>query len=282
MPTPLAALGGAVSGFALPLEGARLLLGERRLWGPALVPLALSVAAVAVTLALVAGNAGSLYGWLTAWMPQLEAVRWYSWLWIGPALLLLQLAGALLFLLLLGVCLVAAYLLASLLAAPFHDVLSRRVEQLVTGDVRDEARPGWRGALGDAAHSLIEEGRRIACFAAIVGPLVLLGFVAPAAHLVTGPLVLLVTLLFLPLDYASYTLDRRRYSFHDKRRWMLAHSPVVLGFGSAALLTCLLPLLNLAAMPLLVVSGTLLAMRFGSASVGAPPQPSASEPGAAA
>ena len=250
MPTPLAALGGAVSGFALPLEGARMLLGERRLWGPALVPLALSVAAVAVTLALVAGNAGSLYGWITAWMPQLEAARWYTWLWIGPALLLLRLAGGLLFLVLLGVCLVAAYLLASLLAAPFHDVLSRRVEQLVTGDVRDEARPGWRGALEDAARSLIEEGRRIACFAAIVGPLVLLGFVAPVAHLVTGPLVLLVTLLFLPLDYASYTLDRRRYSFRDKRRWLLAHSPVVLGFGSA--------------------------------SVGASPQPSASEPGAAA
>jgi uncharacterized protein involved in cysteine biosynthesis len=189
MPGPLAALGGAVSGFALPLEGARLLLRERRLWGPALVPLALSVAAVSVTLALVVGNAGSLYGWITGWMPQLEAARWYAWLWIGPALLLLRLGGALLFLLLLGVCLVAAYLLASLLAAPFHDVLSRRVEQLVTGDVRDEARPGWRGALADAAFSLIGEGRRIACFAAIVGPLVLVGFAVPAAHVVTGPLV---------------------------------------------------------------------------------------------
>ena len=105
----------------------------------------------------------------------------------------------------------AAYLLASLLAAPFHDVLSRRVEQLVTGDVRDEARPGWRGALGDAAHS-----------------------------------------------------------------------PVMLGFGSAAFLTCLVPLLNLAAMPLPVVGDTLLAMRFRSASVGAPAQPRASEPGVAA
>jgi CysZ protein len=281
MPGPLAALGGAVSGFALPFEGARLLLRERRLWGLALVPLALSVVAVSVTLALVMGNAGSLYGWITGWMPQLEAAHWYAWLWIGPALLLLRLGGALLFLLLLGICLVAAYLLGSLLAAPFHDVLSRRVEQLVTGDVRDEARPGWRGALADAALSLIGEGRRIACFAAIVGPLVLVGFAVPAAHVVTGPLVLLVTLLFLPLDYASYTLDRRRYSFGDKRRWILAYSPVALGFGSAAFLTCLVPLLNFAAMPLLVVGGTLLAMRFGSASAALPAQPRAPEPEAA-
>ena len=271
MPNPLAALGSAVSGFALPLEGARLLLRERRLWGPALVPFALSVAAVAVTLALVAANAGELYGWVTAWMPQLEAARWYAWLWIGPALVLLWLAGGLLFVLLLGLCLVAAYLVASLLAAPFHDVLSRRVEELVTGDVRDESSPGWRGALSDAARSSIEEGRRVAWFAAIVAPLALVGFVLPGAHVVTGPLVLFATLLFLPLDYAGYTLDRRRYSFRDKRRWMRAHSPAVLGFGAAAFLIFLVPLLNLAAMPLLVVGGTLLAAR-------SEPEPGAAHP----
>ena len=42
----------------------------------------------------------------------------------------------------------------------------------------------------------------------------------------------------------------------------------MLGYGSAAFLTCLIPGLNLLAMPVLVVGGTLLALRH-------PPAPSA-------
>jgi uncharacterized protein involved in cysteine biosynthesis len=72
----------------------------------------------------------------------------------------------------------------------------------------------------------------------------------------------IVTLLFLPLDYASYTLDRRRVRFRDKRRWILGHGPAMLGFGAGAFLTLLVPGLNFLAMPGLVVSGTLLALRY--------------------
>jgi len=261
VPNPVATVSGAVAGFALPLEGTRLLLSERRLWGPALIPLAISVAAVTAALVLIVSHAGTLHGWTTDWMPQLEVTRWFAWLWVGPARVLLHLLGLLLFLALVGVCLVVAYLVASLLAAPFHEVLSQRVERVVTGQTRDEARPGWRGFLADAGRSLIEELRRLAFFLALVVPLVLVGFVIPAAHAVTAPLVLIVTLLFLPIDYASYVLDRRRYSFREKRRWVAANVPVMLGFGAAAFLGCLVPVLNLAAMPLLVVGGTLLALR---------------------
>ena len=66
---------------------------------------------------------------------------------------------------------------------------------------------------------------------------------------------------FLPLDYASYALDRRRLSCREKRLWLMANKPAVVGFGVAAFLTCLVPGLNFVAMPLLVAGGTLLAVR---------------------
>ena len=45
--------------------------------------------------------------------------------------------------------------------------------------------------------------------------------------------------------------------------------PAMVGFGSAAFLTCAVPLANFAAMPVLVVGGTLLALRAQSAEAGA-------------
>lgn len=262
MTRPAGPLASAVAGFRLPFEGALLLLRERGLWGPASVPLLLSVAAFATAIGLVVGYAGALYGLATDWMPVLEATRWYTWLWIAPARFGLYALGALLFLALAGACLVVAYLLASVLAAPFHDALSARVERLVTGGLDDHTQSGARGLLREALRSVREELRRLAFFAAVVGPLVVIGITVPGAQLVCGPAVFAFTVLFLPLDYASYTLDRRHVTFRDKRRWVLARAPVMGGFGIAAFLACAVPLLNLLAMPLLVVAGTLLALRY--------------------
>lgn len=261
MKNPAAPLTSAAAGFGLPLEGARLLLRERGLWGPALVPFVLSLAAFAAAIALVVAYATTLWTLATDWMPVLEAARWYAWLWVGPARLLLAVLGALLFLALAGACLVAAFLVASVLAAPFHDALSARVERLVTGGLDERAAAGVTGAVRESLRSVREELRRLAFFAAVAGPLMGIGLLVPGAQLLCGPALFAFTLFFLPLDYASYTLDRRRLAFRDKRRWVLSHAPLMAGFGLAAFLACAVPLLNLLAMPLLVVAGTLLVLR---------------------
>jgi CysZ protein len=250
------------SGFRLPLEGLRLLRRERRLWPLAMVPFVLSLVAFGTAVGLIVAYAGELHGWATAWIPVLEVERWYQWLWIGPARAGLAALGAAVFLALAAACLVAAYLVASLLASPFHDALAARVEQLVTGGVIDEAAPGIGGLLREAGRAIREELRRMAYFLALTLPLLLAGWFVPGAQLLTGPAIMAITIFFLPLDYASYTLDRRRVSFPDKRRWLFAHKPVVAGFGVAAFLTCMVPGLNFLAMPILVVAGTLLALRF--------------------
>ena len=88
----------------------------------------------------------------------------------------------------------------------------------------------------------------------------LLGVAIPGAQLVTGPLIVGLTIFFLPLDYASFTLDRRQLSFREKRDWLMENKPPVVGFGSAAFLICVVPGLNFVAMPVLVVGGTLLVL----------------------
>lgn len=253
----------ALAGFRLPLEGIDLLWRERSLWPLALVPFLLSLLAVGVALGGVIAWAPELHGWATAWMPELAAERWYQWLWVGPARALLAALGALLFLALAGVCVVAAYLLANLLASPFLDALSLRVERLATGAVVDVTHSGVSGLLREGGRAMVGEARRMAAFLAIVIPLVVLGWLIPGGQLVSGPAILAVTVFFLPLDYAGYTLDRRHVEFAERRRWLWRRRDAALGFGGAAFLTLLVPGLNFLAMPVLVVAGTLLVVRHG-------------------
>ncbi len=250
-----------LDGFQLPLEGGRLLLKERRLWAPAAAPIGFSLLAFAVAASLLVAHAGNLYEWATLWMPALEAASWVAWLWVGPAKAALATLGALLFAVLAGVALLIAFLVANVLASPFLDVLASRVEWIETGAVEEDAPSGLIGTGADALRALREELRRAVFFLAVVGSLALLGFLIPGAQLLAGPSIVGFAIFFLPLDYASYTLDRRRYSFRQKRVWLMANKPAVAGFGCAAFLICWVPGLNLFAIPLLVVGGTLLAIR---------------------
>ena len=251
-----------LSGFGLPFEALGVLRRERRLWPLAVLPVLLSLAAFGAAIGVVVAYAGELYAWATAWLPTLEVERWYQWLWIGPARAGLAAFGATLFLGIAGACMVVAYLVASVLASPIHDALSARVEQIVTGAVVEESSSGILGLLREGGRSMREELRRMLFFVSLALPLVVAGVLVPGAQLVTGPALVVVTVFFLPLDYASYTLDRRRVTFAGKRRWLLAHKNVMVGFGLAAFLTFGIPGLNFLAMPVLVVAGTLLALRL--------------------
>ena len=260
METQRNTLGGSAEGFAFLVEGARMLFRERRLWLLAAVPIALSLAAFSTAIGLVVGNSTFLHLFAAGWLPVLDAQVWYAWLWVGPAKLLLWAVGWLLFLAIAAGCLILAYIVASLLAAPFHDALSARVEEIQTGAVRDDTGSGFAPTLAAIARSLFEELRRLLFFVMVVGPLAVLGLVVPGAQLLTGPAIVAFTVLFLPLDYASYTLDRRLLTFAEKRQWVFERIPTMVGFGGGALLTCLVPGLNFIVMPVLVISGTLLCL----------------------
>jgi CysZ protein len=271
-PAARGGLPALLAGLRLPFEGLALLWRERRLWPLAALPVLLSLAAFAGAVALVMAHAGELHAFATAWAPELSAERWWQWLWIGPARALLAALGAALFLALAAAAIAAAFLLASLAASPFHDALAARVEQIESGRVVDEPGAGLRAILREGARSLREELRRLLFFLSLTLPLLLVGALVPGALLLTAPALAALTIFFLPLDYASYTLDRRRMAFRDKRRWLFAHKAVTAGFGLAAFCVCSVPGLAFLAMPALVTAGTLLALRFaplGPAGAGA-------------
>ncbi|MBW2723266.1 MAG: EI24 domain-containing protein [Deltaproteobacteria bacterium] len=261
-PQSVAAVGGVVSGVRLLFEGVGMLLRERRLWALAAVPMTLCTLALAGTSLIIYANAAALFLALTSWLPGLEVAAWYEWLWLGPAKLLFWLFEGLLFAAFCGVSLLVALLVANLVSAPFLDLLSQRVELIVQGKVSDLGESGLSAIIREGRKALTNELQRLVFFVAVWGVISLGGVLIPGGQLIAPPLLLVFTALFLPLDYASYHLDRRQIPFLMRRRWLRDHLPVMLGFGSTAMATALVPGLNLLLLPSLVIAGTLLALRL--------------------
>jgi CysZ protein len=247
-----------VSGFRLPLVALALLRREPRVRVAAIVPLLVSAAALAIGLAVVVAWGGELYALATGWLPWPEAAAWYAWTWIAPLRVLLLVVGLVAFGALAGGVMLVAFLLGGVVAAPFLDRLSRRVEETLTGSVVDTTRPGRGSFLADAARAILEEGKRLGFFLGAQGLVVISGAVVPGAQPAAAAAMVALAILFLALDSASYTLDRRGLRFGEKLRWSREHFSAVAGYGAAAFLVCSIPLVNLIALPLLVAAGTLL------------------------
>jgi CysZ protein len=258
---PLAEVGTAASSFVLPIEGVRMLLREPELRRLAVAPVALAAVALVGAIVAFASFVPEIHSWIVDLLPQLEPGAWYTWLWVGPGRAFFWVVDKLLMLVIGALCAVAALLVASVAAAPFHEVLSQRVERLATGGVEDATEAGIGGIARGGMRAVREELRRLLFFLGVWASLTALGIVVPGGQLVAPFALTLFTTLFLPLDYTSYVLDRRQVSFARRRRWLRRHLGAALGFGGAALLLSAIPGVNILAMPVLVVSGTLLALR---------------------
>lgn len=197
----------------------------------------------------------------TGLAPVFEASRWWAWLWVGPANALGFLLGWIGVLVAVAGAFALAFLLAAVAASPFLDALSRRVERVLTGRVEEAGDGSARDFFRDALRVVLDEARRTFFFLGVQAAIVLAGVLLPGGALLAPPLLTLFVMLFLPLDFAAYTLDRRRVPFAARRSWVRMHAPMMVGFGATGFVISLLPGINFLAMPIFVVAGTMLALR---------------------
>jgi CysZ protein len=215
-----------------------------------------------VNFVLFAAALAAFFGWvldpltaqLQSYLDVAAPSAWYEWLWVGP----LRALAWLLRFVLIALAGVAVYMsfavVGGVIAAPFLEALSVRVERIRTGSAAELNEPLWKAA----GRALREAAKR----AGFVVPLYLGVFVVglvPGLQPVAAVAFAALSAGFLALDYTSFALDRRGVSFRDKRRWLWRHRSAMLGFGGVGLLTLLVPGLNFACLPWLVTAGTLLA-----------------------
>jgi CysZ protein len=243
-------------------RAAQLLRRERSLWLWAGVPLVLNLVAFAAAVTLFAEHLPRLAAPLEGLLRMPEPSHWYGYLWAAP----LWLLGALVRLVLVlafGVVIYFTFtLVGGVIAAPFLDVLSERVERIASGQ-RLELAAGVTAALRRSACSVWAEGQRVVFFLAAQGSLLLVGFI-PGLQLFAAIASVVLAALFMPLVYTGFALDRREVPFAARRRWILGHALEMGSFGGVALALYLVPGLSFLCLPWLVTAGTLLVVELGA------------------
>jgi len=230
-------------GFSAPFSSIRFWFSHPRLWGYGIWP-------ILINLALTAGVAYGGYRW--AFVPLLERIGTGEEFWsqigriaagIGLGLVLLV-AGVFVFV-----------VLATILGAPFYDLMAERIEK-ETFAARKDLRAREAGVWQGVRYSVAEALRRLA----VVIPIALIGFllgfvpvIGPVLGLIVGGV---ATGLFLVLDAWSYPLDRRQWTLRKKIGYVRGHFSLAVGLGLALFLLYLIPCAWFFVPPLAAIAGT--------------------------
>ncbi len=205
-----------------------------------------------------------LWEWVAGYLPHGEDLAWY-WdvaYWVVGAVIAVAAFGVLFF----GFALVGL-----IVSAPFNDLLSASVERIATGKVVEAPFNLWQLA----RYTMVNEGRKMAVILSVQLSLFVGNFipvVGQAVFLVGTPLFLSAVMAF---EFTGYPLDRRGYTFAQKRGYLRENFWVCFGFGLGVAATLPIPLLNFTLLPMAVAGGTLLAVAHPPTEppAAAPPSP---------
>ena len=234
---------GPIGGLVAPLKALGFVISHPRLWW-------LTFAPFLINLGLFA-----LFFWFTytrfdAWVRSLLPVG-EGWWWQ----LLFYLLIILVVLLLLIVEVYLFAVLGRIVAAPFLELLTRKVEVLAAPKVDHLPEIGF---LKSIWRVVIQESKRILIYLSVMIPLLILNFIPGLGSLLYASLAWLVTSFFLAGEFLDYPLERRGYSLSQKMRYTKKLGLTGIAFGTSVFLLGLVPILNLALLPLAAVGGTLL------------------------
>lgn len=148
-------------------------------------------------------------------------------------------------------------LVASAIAGPFNDLISEKTETLVTG-VFQETPFSFGTLLKDSGRSILHSFKILGIYLGLLllGLPVLL--IPGAGGLLFSVLGALLSSYILAYEYLGYPMDRRRFSFSEKRRFLRSKFRSVLGFGLGNLAVASIPIVNVLFIPAAVAGGTLL------------------------
>ena len=138
--------------------------------------------------------------------------------------------------------------LQSLLCIPFCDTIAKRTEAHVLGTSVPSA--GAYAQLASFGHALV----RILVYLIVLIGLFFVGLFIPFMTIAS----IFWTAAYVALDSFDYPTTRRRWTFSQKLGLLRKHTGASLGFGVAAWMFALIPVLNLVVAPSAAVGGTLL------------------------
>lgn len=241
-------------------RGIHFLIRHPRLWGWALLPLAIQLVVFSVLITLLVEHFDTLFGWLTHYFSATPAasdatwwqvaIGWLAQLASGVARLLAWVLATL-------ILFFCSYLVGAIIAGPFNDLLSERTEALAGGTMPDlPACTWWQTGLRSVRAEIV----KALFFLLAPLALLLLHLIPVIGNLLYIPIVGLFEMWATGFACVDYPMARRNWSARQRLAFARSHAASLASFGvifwiPGALILCA---------PALVVGGTLLYMALES------------------
>jgi CysZ protein len=239
---------GMLAGRLIPaplyvLRGALFLWGHRVLWKYAAAP-------VAISLFVMGGAYVLLYHTFYRFFGAYAAQEWY-WRVLYYALIFLLTA----------VLLVLFFFfftrVASALASPFNDLISQKAEELLTGTYY-EAPFSVIQLIRDSGRAIGHSFKLLGLYLILLAACLLLLLIPGVGGVLFSAAGWSLSAYMLAYEYLGYPMDRRRFSWNQKRAFIRSRFRATMGFGLGNLVAAAIPIVNLLFIPSAVVGGTLL------------------------
>ncbi|WP_075181400.1 sulfate transporter CysZ [Pantoea sp. 1.19] len=143
---------------------------------------------------------------------------------------------------------------ANWIAAPFCGLLAEQLEARLTGRPAPDA--GWAALLKDVPRIVKREVQKLVWYLPRALVLLLLYFIPGVGQTLAPVLWFLFSAWTLSIQYCDYPFDNHKVSFATMRAALRQHKATHMQFGSLVSLFTLIPLLNLAIMPVAVCGAT--------------------------
>lgn len=233
-------------GFTYPFRGLKILLTHSALWPYVLIP-----AVITITSLITAGVATfTLTPMLinAVWVPSAEFAWYWHTAWFATEMFLA--------LMIFMVLAVAMYFSAGIMALPFNDRLSDRVESMVLGKYQEEF--DWKVVAGDLGISMVHTLLGLAVWAVVMTAVLLMNLLPVVGSIISFFAGLGATSFFLGREMMDGCMSRRRMGFAHKLRVVRKNMATMQGFGVATYGMLWVPGLNFVSLPCAVIGGTIL------------------------
>jgi len=232
------------------LRGALFIRSHRVLWKYAAAPMLISMAVLGI-------GYGVAYWLFFRLMSPLSGGEWY---WQ----VLYYVAAVLVTVLLLIIVFFVFTFVATAIASPFNDLISEKTETLVRGTFQDTPF-SLMGMLRDSARSIIHSLAIVGIYVGTIIASLPLLLIPGLGHLLFAGVGVLLSSYLFAFEFLGFPMDRRRYSFAEKRRFLHSSLRSTLGFGLGSVVVASIPLVNILLLPAAAVGGTLLFLELNPA-----------------
>jgi CysZ protein len=205
------------------------------------IPLTINILLFAGLIWFGASQFEAFMNWLMPDIPEwLQFLEWLFWtLFSISALLILFFTFT---------------IVANLVGAPFNGLLAEAVEFHLTGQ-RFEGAGGWKKMLAELVPTLIDEVKKLLYMIAWSIPFLAL-FLIPVINIIAPFTWLAFSAWMLAVEYADYPMGNHELRSKEQKRLLGEKRFLSMGFGGAATIATMTPILNFLVMPAAVAGAT--------------------------